>query len=91
MTSTVGRFSRLAAVAWLVGLGAAGCGGGASLGETCGEVGAQVGECEDGAICGQSIAGDLVCQTICYAQTDCPPSEECNGVPDSTFKGCRSK
>ena len=78
-------------MAALVGVGVPGCGGGASQGEACDESGVQAGECEEGTICGQDVAGELVCLKICYAQTDCPATEECNGVEGSTFKGCRSK
>jgi hypothetical protein len=91
MKSTVVLVARLAAMAALAGSGVTGCAGDAGLGEECDESGVQAGECEDGTICGQDAAGELVCLKICYTQTDCLPDQECNGVGDSTFKGCRSK
>ena len=55
-----------------------GCGAGA-VGDECDEAGAED-ECEDGAACGKTIDGDVICLKTCNDQEDCGSDENCNGV-----------
>ena len=72
---------------------AAACGGGAAVGEPCGEAGVTDGECEDGAVCGKHADADtdLTCLTICTDTTQCAANEDCNGVTGTNIKACRLK
>jgi len=68
-----------------------GCGVNA-IGEECGEEGATESECEEGAICGKRDDSEAAeCLKICTEQADCAADEECNGVSNSSVKGCRPK
>jgi hypothetical protein len=81
-----------AMMASALGLAAA-CGGEASIGEACETAGAADGECEDGAVCGQSgeVGTILLCQKLCTVDADCQLTEKCNGISGSSLKGCRPK
>ena len=69
------------------------CGGEADIGEACETAGAADGECEDGAVCGQSgdVGTILLCQKLCTEQADCQLTESCSGISGSSLKGCRPK
>ena len=67
-----------------------GCGAN-DIGEPCKELGKTDGECESGGVCGKDTSGALRCLKICAQQTDCPATQECNGVEGSSLKACRDK
>jgi hypothetical protein len=82
---------RWAMMAGALALGT-GCGE-ASIGDACETAGAADGECEDGAVCGQSsdVGEILLCQKLCVVQADCQITESCSGISGSSLKGCRPK
>lgn len=66
------------------------CGSEAALGESCDEEGVQDGQCESGLVCGKETDSSLRCQKVCSQQSDCPASQECNGLTGNV-KACRVK
>ncbi|MBX3202657.1 MAG: hypothetical protein KF894_31315 [Labilithrix sp.] len=68
------------------------CGGG--QGDSCDEEGKVAGECDDGLVCGKAKndgTGDLICLKQCHTQGDCGAGEDCDGVANSSLKGCRPR
>ena len=66
------------------------CDGGAQIGEPCPSAGETEAACEDGGICGDNGAGELVCLRLCTDKSECESGEDCNGIAGSNLKGCRS-
>lgn len=68
------------------------CGTGGQ-GDKCDTEGHVKGECDDGLICGKQNdkSNDLVCLKQCQTQADCPAGSDCNGVGNTSIKGCRAK
>ena len=64
----------------------AGCDDGA-IGEECDEAG-QTDDCEDGLVCTNEGDG-AVCRPLCKEHEDCPSSEDCNGVSNTSLKSCQ--
>jgi len=62
------------------------------LGEECSKEGVVDGECDDGLVCGKKTnSNDLVCLKQCTNPGDCGGNGECNGVGNTSLKGCRTK
>ncbi len=70
----------------------AACGNSGKVGEACTREGDSA-ECIEGAVCGsgQGTGFAYACLTVCKEQSDCPATHECNGVANSSIKGCRIK
>ena len=65
--------------------------GSSDIGEECDHEGRVGGECVDGAVCGRSDSGSLVCLKQCSSPADCGAGEVCGPVVATTLKGCRAK
>jgi hypothetical protein len=61
-------------------------------GDECSKEGVVDGQCDDGLVCGKKKnSNDLACLKQCTNPGDCPGNQECNGVANTSLKGCRPK
>lgn len=67
------------------------CSGEEPVGGPCEKPGIQDGECEINGICGKDSDGVLRCLRICKDKNECPSGFDCEGIENSSFKGCRFK
>jgi len=68
--------------------------GDSDIGESCEEEGRVDGECVASSVCGKSegtSTGSLVCLRQCATQAECGAGEDCNGIANTSLKGCRAK
>jgi hypothetical protein len=67
------------------------CSGEEQVGGPCDREGLQDGECVINSLCGKDTDGALRCLRICKDKMECPADFDCEGIGNSSFKGCRFK
>jgi len=70
-------------------LGAVACGGKSDLGEECDTPGS-TDDCVPGTVCTNDLGGRR-CRAICAEDSQCAPTDACNGVSGTNIKSCQPK